>query len=169
MKYFIIMLLLIVNLKAYEFVLINSTEIDDQDIIDRIENQINNYYYSESNEIIFNPLENKEEVLSILDEYDYSGDIDEQEQLIRKYEDIESDLNTIFGTKYILIVREKTNRENRKELEIVLKVDSLNYFDGTFIMPNIDEKDLHYIDTITNIVLTYLVYKDKNFINIHQL
>ena len=169
MRYFIIALLLMVNLKAYDFVLLNSTEIDDQDIIDRVENQIRNYYFSEENEIIFTPLDDKEAVIEILDEYDYSGDIDEQEQLIAKYEDLEDDLKVIFETKFILIVREKTNRENRKELEVALKVDNLDYFDGNFIMPNIDEKDLHYIDTITNVVLTYLVYKDKNFINVHQL
>lgn len=169
MKYLVLVFLLVFNLKAYEFVLVNSTEIDDQDIIDRIENQIKNYYFSEENEVIFKSLDDKEAVLDILDEYDYSGDIDEQEQLIQKYEDSQDDLQTIFSTKYILIVREKTNRDNRKELEIVLKVDNLNYFDGTFVMPNIDEKELHYIDTITNVVLTYLVYKDKNFIKVHQL
>jgi len=169
MKYLILVFLLVFNLKAYEFVLVNSTEIDDQDIIDRIENQIKNYYYSEENELVFKELNDKESVLDILDEYDYSGDIDEQEQLIQRYEDSQEDLQTIFSTKYILIVREKINRDNRKELEVVLKVDNLNYFDGTFVMPNIDEKELHYIDTITNVVLTYLVYKDKNFIKIHQL
>ncbi len=169
MKYILVALLLIVNLKAYEFVLVNSTEIDDQDIIDRIESQVNNYYFNEESEIVFKPLEDKDSVLKILDRYDYSGDEDEQEQLIRKYEDVEDDLKTIFDTKYILIVKERVNRDNRKELEIVLKVDNLNYFDGTFVMPNIDEKELHYIDTITNIVLTYLVYKDKEFIKVHQL
>ncbi len=169
MKYFIVTLLLLVNLKAYDFVLLNSTEIDDQDIIDRIENQVRNYYFSPENEVIFTPLEDKEAVLEILDEYDYSGDIDEQEQLIAKYEDLQDDLKIIFETKYILIVKEKTNRENRKELEVVLKVENMDYFDGNFVMPNIDEKTQHYIDTITNIVLTYLVYKDKNFINVHQL
>ena len=169
MKYLLLMFLLVYNLLGYEFVLVNSTEIDDQDIIDRIENQIKNYYYSEENEVVFKPLNDKEAVLQILDEYDYSGDVDEQEQLIQKYEDSQEDLQTIFSTKYILIVREKTNRDNRKELEVVLKVDNLNYFDGTFVMPNIDEKGLHYMDTITNVVLTYLVYKDKKFINVHQL
>ena len=169
MKYLFFVFLLVLNLKAYEFVLVNSTEIDDQDLIDRIENQINNYYYSEDNEIVFKELNDKEAVLEILDEYDYSGDIDEQEQLIRKYEDSQEDLQTIFSTRYILIINEKTNRDKRKELEVVLKVDNLNYFDGTFVMPNIDEKEQHYIDTVTNIVLTYLVYKDKNFIKVHQL
>lgn len=169
MRYLLLVLLMVLHLKAYDFVLLNSTEVDDQDIIDRVENQIKNYYYSESNEIIFTPLEDKEAVLEILDEYDYSGDIDEQEQLIAKYEDLEDDLKIIFETRFILIVREKTNRENRKELEVVLKVDNLDYFDGNFVMPNIDEKDMHYIDTITNVVLTYLVYKDKKFINVHQL
>ncbi len=169
MKHLLFALLIVLNLKAYDFVLLNSTEIDDQDIIDRIENQIKNYYYSEQNEVIFTPLEDKEAVLEVLDEYDYSGDTDEQEQLIAKYEDLEDDLKIIFETKYILVVREKTNRENRKELEVVLKVDNMDYFDGNFVMPNIEERDLHYIDTITNVVLTYLVYKDKNFINIHQL
>jgi len=169
MKYLLLVLLLIVNLKAYEFVLINSTEIDDQDIIDRIENQVNNYYFSEQNEIVFKSLDDKDSVLAILEDYDYSGDEDEQEQLIRKYEDVEDDLKIIFETKYILIVKERENRDHRKELDVVLKVDNLNYFDGNFVMPNIDEKELHYIDTITNIVLTYLVYKDKEFIKIHQL
>jgi len=169
MKSLIFLFLLIHNIFAYEFVLVNSTEIDDQDIIDRIENQIKNYYYSQENEVVFKELNDKEAVLKILDQYDYSGDIDEQEQLIRKYEDSQEDLQTIFDTKYILIVSEKTNRDKRKELEIVLKVDNLNYFDATFVMPNIDEKEIHYIDTITNVVLTYLVYKDKNFINVHQL
>lgn len=169
MRYLILVFVLVLNLKAYEFVLVNSTDVDDQDIIDRIENQINNYYYSEENEVVFKVLDDKEAVLEILEEYDYSGDVDEQEQLIRKYEDNQEDLQTIFSTRYILITREKINRDKRKELEVVLKVDNLNYFDGTFVMPNIDEKSLHYIDTITNIVLTYLVYKDKNFIKIHQL
>ncbi len=169
MKSLIFLFLLVHNLLAYEFVLVNSTDIDDQDIIDRIENQIKNYYYSEESEVVFKPLNDKEAVLKILDHYDYSGDIDEQEQLIRKYEDSQEDLQTIFDTKYILIVNEKTNRDNRKELEVVLKVDNLNYFDSTFVMPTIDEKEMHYIDTITNVVLTYLVYKDKNFIKVHQL
>ena len=169
MKHILLLVVFIINIHAYEFVLVNSTEIDDQNIIDRIENQIRDYYFSESNEIIFKPLDNKEDVLTILEDYDYSGDIDEQEELIRKYEDLEEDLKTIFSTKYVLIVKERVNRDKRAELDIVLKVESLNYFDGTFVMPNIDEKEQHYIDTITNVVLTYLVYKDKNFIKVHQL
>lgn len=169
MKSLIFLLLLVNHLLAYEFVLVNSTDIYDQDIIDRIENQINNYYYSEENEVVFKELDDKEAVLKILDKYDYSGDIDEQEQLIQKYEDSQDDLQTIFDTKYILIVSERTNRDNRKELDVVLKVDNINYFDSTFVMPNIFEKEMHYIDTITNVVLTYLVYKDKNFIKVHQL
>jgi hypothetical protein len=169
MRGLIFLFLLVHNLFAYEFVLLNSTDIGDQDIIDRIENQIKNYFFSEENEVVFKELDDKEAVLKILDQYDYSGDIDEQEKLIRKYEDSQEDLQTIFDTKYILIVNEKTNRDNRKELEVVLKVDNLNYFDSTFVMPNIDEKEMHYIDTITNVVLTYLVYKDKNFIKVHQL
>ena len=169
MKHILLIAIFIINIHAYEFVLVNSTEIDDENIIDRIENQIKNYYFSESNEVVFKPLDNKEDILTILEDYDYSGDIDEQEELIRKYEDLEEDLKTIFETKYILIVKERINRDKRAELDIVLKVESLNYFDGTFVMPNIDEKELHYIDTITNVVLTYLVYKDKNFIKVHQL
>jgi hypothetical protein len=169
MKKLLLSLLLLVNLKAYDFVLLNSTEIDDSDIIERIENQVKNYYGSEENDISFSELDDKEEVMKVLDEYDYSGDIDEQEQLISKNEDLEDDLKLIFTTKYILVVKETTSRDNRKELEISLKVDNVNYFDGSFVMPNIDEKELHYMDTIVNVVLTYLTYKDKNFINIHQL
>lgn len=169
MKSIIFSLLMMLNLQAYEFVLLNATEIDDTDIIERIENQVKNYYGSEENEIIFHELTDKEEVMQILDQYDYSGDIDEQEQLLQKYEDLEEDLDLIFKTKYILVVNEKTNRDNRKELEISLKVNNVSYFDGIFVMPDIDEKELHYMDTIVNVVLTYLTYKDKNFINIHQL
>ena len=169
MKSLLFLLLFLVNIQAYDFVLLNSTEIADEDIIERIEDQLNNYYSSDSSEIVFHDLEDKESVLKILDRYDYSGDEDEQEQLLRKYEDLETDLNVIFETKYLLVVREKTNRDNRKELEIVLKVDNVNYFDGNFVMPNIDEKELHYMDTITNVVLTYITYKDKNFIKINQL
>jgi len=169
MRSLLILLLFIVNVKAYDFVLLNNTEIDDTDIIERIENQLKNYYDSDESQIVFHDLVDKEEVLKILDKYDYSGDIDEQEQLIREYEDLEEDLNTIFKTKYLLVINEKTNRDNRKELEIVLKVDNVNYFDGNFVMPNIDDKELHYMDTITNVVLTYLTYKDKNFIKINQL
>jgi len=169
MKSLLTIFLLLLNLQAYEFVLVNSTDIDDQDIIDRIEGQINNYYHSVDNEVTFKTLEDKEAIIKILDSYDYSGDIDEQEQLVRKYEDSQDDLQSIFSTKYILIVKEKTNRDNREELEVVFKVNNNDYFDGNFVMPNVDEKESLYIDTITNIVLTYLVYKDKNFIKIHQL
>lgn len=169
MKIMLLAFFILTHISAYQFVLVNSTEIDDQDIIDKIEGQINNYYDHEKNEIEFMELENKEEVLTILNNYDYSGDKDEQQNLIRKYEDVEDDLNIIFSTKYILIVSEKLNRDGRYELEVVLKVNDFDYFDGSFVMPNIDEKESHYIDTITNIVLTYLVYKDKSFINIHQL
>jgi len=169
MKSIIFSLLMMLNLQAYEFVLLNATDIDDTDIIERIENQVKNYYGNEENEIIFHELTDKEEVMKILDQYDYSGDIDEQEQLLRKYEDLEEDLDLIFHTKYILVVNERTNRDNRKELEISLKVSNVSYFDGIFLMPDIDEKELHYMDTIVNVVLTYLTYKDKNFINVHQL
>ena len=169
MKSLLFLLLVFVNIKAYDFVLLNNTEMDDTDIIERIENQLKNYYDSDESEIVFHDLEDKEEVLKILDKYDYSGDMDEQEQLISKYEDLETDLSLIFKTKYLLVVSEKTNRDNRKELEIVLKVDNVNYYDGNFVMPNINDKELHYMDTITNVVLTYLTYKDKNFIKINQL
>ncbi len=169
MRSLLILLLFLVNLKAYDFVLLNSTEIADEDIIERIEDQLNNYYSSDSSQITFHDLEDKEEILKILDKYDYSGDEDEQEQLLRQYEDLETDLNIIFNTKYLLVVNEKTNRDNRKELEIVLKVDNINYFDGNFVMPSIDDKELHYMDTIINVVLTYITYKDKNFIKVNQL
>ena len=169
MKNILFLFLVVTNIWAYDFVLLNKTDIDDSDIIERIENQIDNYYDSNESQIVFHELDDKEAVMKVLDRYDYSGDIDQQEQLIRKYEDLEDDLKLVFQTKYILIVKERVTQDKRKELDIVLKVDNINYFDGSFVMPNIDELDLQYMDTITSVVLTYLTYKDKNFIHIHQL
>jgi hypothetical protein len=169
MKKFILILLFFANLSAYEFVLLNKTDISDEDIIDRITSQIENYYNSDETNIEFNLLEDKEAVIKVLDEYDYSGDDEEKEQLLSKFQDLEDDLKTVFETKYILIVEENVNSEERSELSIVLKVNNMNYFDTTYVMPELENKEQHYIDTITNVVLTYLTYKDKEFIKIHQL
>jgi hypothetical protein len=163
------MLLLALNIYGYEFVLLNKTDISDDDIIERITSQIENYYASDETTIEFNLLEDKEAVIKVLDQYDYSGSDEEKDEILSKYQDLEDDLKTIFNTKYILIVEENINRDERNELTIVLKVNNFNYFDTTYVMPLLDDKESHYIDTITNVVLTYLIYKDKNFINVHQL
>ena len=162
-------LLFAFSLQAYEFVLLNKTDIDDSDIIDAITSQIDNYYESDESSIEFNSIEDKDAVLKVLQEYDYSGDEEEKKILLAKYQILEDDLKTIFSTKYILMVDEHINEEGRNELRITLKVDNVNYFDTTYIMPQLDDKEEVYADTITNVVLTYLLYKDKNFIKVHQL
>ena len=101
--------------------------------------------------------------------YDYTDDKQVQEEMIANNEDLEDDLRTIFKTKYFLIISEDIDREGRAELKIVLKVDNINYLDTQFIMPRLEDKEIHYVNTITNIVLTYIAYKDKNFIKVHQL
>jgi len=169
MKVFLLVMMFVLHLSAYEFVLLNKTEISDDDIIERVTSQIENYYASDETSIEFNLLEDKEAVLKVLDEYDYSGSDEDKDILLSKYQDLEEDLKTIFSTKYILIVEESLNRDERNELTIVLKVNNMNYFDTTYVMPVLEDKEQHYIDTITNVVLTYLVYKDKNFIQVHQL
>lgn len=169
MKKLAILILLAINLFSYDFVLLNKTDIDDETIIDRITSQIENYYQSEDTQINFNLLDNKDEVLDVLQDYDFSGDEKEQKALLNKYQDLEDDLKTVFSTKYILIVDEKVNDENRNELNVVLKVNNMTYFDSTYLMPLLDNKEEVYSDTVTNVVLTYILYKDKNFINIHQL
>jgi hypothetical protein len=169
MKVIIYIFFFFSSLFSYDFILLNSTEIDDSTIVESIQEQFDNYYSDENNSIDFYELESKEEILQLMGEYDYSGDKDEQKALIRKNQDISEDLEKIFKTKYFLIVSERKDREGRDELNIILKVDNINYFDSTFLMPRLDDKESHYIDTIVNIVLTYITYKDKNFIRIHQL
>jgi len=169
MKVLVFVMMFVLHLSAYEFVLLNETDISDDDIIERVTSQIENYYASDETTIEFNLLEDKEAVIKVLDEYDYSGSDEDKDMLLSKYQDLEEDLKTIFDTKYILIVKESLNRDERNELTIVLKVNNMNYFDTTYVMPILEDKEQHYIDTITNVVLTYLVYKDKNFIQVHQL
>jgi hypothetical protein len=68
-----------------------------------------------------------------------------------------------------VIVSENIDREGRSELKVELKVDNVSYLDTQFIMPRVEDKEQHYANTIANIILTYIAYKDKNFIKVHQL
>ena len=169
MKKFILILMTSIQLFAYDFILLNSTTIDDEFIIETINNQMNNYYNDEENKIEFHELDSKESILKLMKTYDYTDDKQIQEEMIENNEDLEDDLRLIFKTKYFLIVSESIDREGRAELKVELKVDNINYLDTQFIMPRLEDKELHYVNTITNIVLTYIAYKDKNFINVHQL
>ena len=74
MKKIFLILLACFHLFAYDFILLNSTDIDDDVIIDEIEGQFKNYYYSEDNKIVFNKLDNKNGILKLLDEYEYTDD-----------------------------------------------------------------------------------------------
>ena len=169
MKKLILILVASIHLLAYDFILLNSTTIDDEFIIETINSQIKNYYNDDNNQITFHELDNKENILKLMATYDYTDDKQIQEEMIENNEDLEDDLRLIFKTKYFLIVSENIDREGRAELKVELKVDNINYLDTQFIMPRLEDKELHYVNTITNIVLTYLAYKDKNFINVHQL
>ena len=169
MKKILTILTLSLHMFAYEFVLLNSTTIDDEFIIETIKNQIKNYYFDEANEVKFHELDSKEEILKLLKNYDFTDDKQIQEELIENNEDLEDDLRLIFKTKYFLIVSEDIDREGRAELKIELKVDNISYLDTQFIMPKLEDKDLHYVNTIANVVLTYISYKDKNFIKVNQL
>ncbi|MEA2017285.1 MAG: hypothetical protein U9N59_02455 [Campylobacterota bacterium] len=169
MKKIILTILFSIQLFGYDFVLLNSSSIDDDVIIETVNNQLDNYYNDEANKIKFVELDAKDDILKLMKNYDYTDDKQVQEELIGNNEELEDDLRTIFSTKYFLIVSEDIDREGRAELKIVLKVDNINYLDTQFIMPRLEDKELHYVNTITNIVLTYIAYKDKNFIKVHQL
>lgn len=169
MKKLLAVLVLSIQMFAYEFVLLNSSTIDDEFIIETINNQMKNYYFDENNEVVFKELDAKEAVLKLMKSYDYTDDKQIQEELIEKNEELEDDLRLIFKTKYFLIVSESIDREGRAELKVELKVDNVNYLDTQFIMPKLEDKELHYVNTIANIVLTYIAYKDKNFIKVNQL
>ena len=168
-KTIFLLLVLTLNVIAYEFILLNNTTIDDEELIEAIQNQVKHYYYTEENDINFYELNNKEKILAIINNFDYSGNKGEQKSIIAKHEDLEDDLEKIFNTEYFLIVNEQIDRDGRDELSVVIKVKNVNYFDSSFIMPKLDEKNEHYINTIANIVLTYIAYKDKNFIKVNQL
>ncbi len=169
MKKIILILLLAIQLFAYDFVLLNSTSVDDDFIIETINNQMQNYYDDPSNKIVFHELDAKDAILKLMQNYDFTDDKQIQEEMIQNNEELEDDLRLIFKTKYFLIVSEDIDREGRSELRVQLKVDNVNYLDTQFIMPRLEDKDLHYVNTIANIVLTYITYKDKHFIKIHQL
>jgi len=169
MKYFLITLAMSIHLFAYDFVLLNSTSIDDDFITDTIKNQMDNYYNDKKNQIVFHELDSKNEILKLMDSYDYTDDKQIQQELIDDNEELEDDLKLIFKTKYFLIVSQNIDRDGRAELKIQLKVDSTTYLDTQFIMPRLEDKDMHYANTIANIVLTYIMYKDKDFIKVHQL
>jgi len=169
MKKLFLILFAAIQLLAYDFVLLNSTSLDDETIIEAINNQMNNYYNDDNNKIVFHELSSKDEIIKLLKDYDYTDDKQIQEELISNNEDLEDDLRLIFKTKYFLIVSETINQEGRSELRVVLKVDNINYLDTQFIMPKLEDKEAHYTNTIANIVLTYIAYKDKNFIKVRQL
>lgn len=168
-KKILLILAMSIQLFAYDFILLNSTSIDDEFIIDTINNQMKDYYNDEVNKVVFHELDAKEAVLNLMKDYDYTDDKQIQEELIEDNEEIEDDLKLIFNTKYFLIVSETIDREGRAELKVELKVDNINYLDTQFIMPRLEDKELHYVNTIVNIVLTYITYKDKNFIKVNQL
>ena len=168
-KKLLVLMLFCGQLFAYDFILLNSTTIDDEFIIETVNNQIENYYNNDQNKIVFHELDNKDEILKLMKNYDYTDDKQIQAELINKNEELENDLKLIFKTKYFLIVSENIDRDGRSELKVQLKVDNINYLDTQFIMPKLEDKELHYANTISNIVLTYIAYKDKNFIKVHQL
>jgi len=168
-KKLLVLMLFCGQLFAYDFILLNSTTIDDEFIIETVNNQIENYYNNDQNKIVFHELDNKDEILKLMKNYDYTDDKQIQAELINKNEELEDDLKLIFKTKYFLIVSENIDRDGRSELKVQLKVDNINYLDTQFIMPKLEDKELHYANTISNIVLTYIAYKDKNFIKVHQL
>lgn len=169
MKKIIVMLVATMQLFAYDFILLNSTTIDDEFIIETINNQMDNYYSDEKNEVVFHELDSKDEILNLMKDFDYTDDQQIQDEMIEDNEELEEDLKLIFKTKYFLIVSEDIDREGRVELKVVLKVDNVNYLDTQFIMPRLEDKELHYVNTIANIVLTYIAYKDKEFIKVNQL
>jgi hypothetical protein len=170
MRKIVMIMVFIVSVFGYEFVMLNSTEIDDDTIIEAINEQLNNYYYDKDGKSVveFKEIYNKEDLLKVLEDYDFSDDKDIQKELIESHEDLEDDLDTIFNTKYFLIVTEKKDYEGRVELNITLKVDNVNYFDESYLMPILEDKEAHYINTISGIVLTYIAYKNKDFINVYQ-
>ena len=169
MKKLLLIIAFSLNLIAYEFVLLNSSSVEDEFIMDTINNQMDMYYKDETNKIDFQELNSKDEIIKLLQKYDYTDDKQVQQELIENNEELEEDLTLIFNTKYFLIVSETVDREGRSELKIALKVDNINYLDTQFIMPRLEDKDIHYVNTIANVVLTYIGYKDKNFIKVHQL
>ncbi len=163
-----LMLAMSLHLFAYEFVLLNSTSIDDDTIIETINNQIDYYYTDEKNKVVFHELDSKEAILKLMDSYDYTDDKQMQDELIEQNEELEDDLKLIFKTKYFLIISQDIDREGREELKVQLKVNNINYLDTQFIMPRLEDKELHYANTVANIVLTYISYKDKEFIKVYQ-
>ena len=169
MKKILVILFFSIQVFAYDFILLNSTSIDDEFIIETINSQMKNYYDDEVNKVVFHEIDSKDDILKLMKSYDYTDDKQVQEELIANNEELEDDLRLIFKTKYFLIVSENIDREGRAELKVELKVDNINYLDTQFIMPRLEEKELHYVNTISNIVLTYIAYKDKNFIKVHQL
>ena len=169
MKKIILIFLTTLNIFAYDFILLNSTAVDDEFIIDTVNAQMDNYYNDTDNKIVFHELESKDEILALMKDFDYTDDKQIQSEMIENNEELEDDLKIIFKTKYFLIVSEDIDREGRVELKVVLKVDNVNYLDTQFIMPRLEDKELHYVNTVANIVLTYISYKDKNFIKVNQL
>jgi len=169
MKKIFFILVFVVQLFSYDFILLNSTTVDDDVIISTIKDQIKNYYNNDQVGINFSELDNKNEIIKLMANYDYTDDKQVQEELISNNEDLEDDLRLIFKTKYFLIVSENIDREGRSELKVELKVDNVSYLDTQFIMPRVEDKEQHYANTIANIILTYIAYKDKNFIKVHQL
>jgi len=169
MKKIILILLSTIHIFAYDFILLNSTSIDDDFIIETVNAQMDNYYDDTNNKIEFHELDSKDEILALMKDFDYTDDKQIQDEMIDNNEELEDDLKLIFKTKYFLIVSEDIDREGRVELKVVLKVDNVNYLDTQFIMPRLEDKELHYVNTIANIVLTYISYKDKNFIKVNQL
>jgi hypothetical protein len=150
-------------------VLLNNSSVQDDFIISTIEDQMKNYYFDDKNKIVFHELSAKEAIIKLLKNYDYTDDKQVQDEMIKKNEELEDDLRLIFETKYFLIVSESIDREGRPELRVELKVDNVNYLDTQFIMPRLEDKELHYVNTIANIVLTYIAYKDNAFIKVQQL
>jgi len=167
MRYLTVVLIFCINLFGYNFVLLNNTGVEDDAVIEYIEAQFTNHYYSSDSDknIKFAELTNKEELMKIILDYDYSSDREEQQKLIDKYEDLEDDLNAIFNAEYFLIAKETKDREGRDELQVVLKYKGSNYLDETYIMPRLedDKRDDLYIKTLANIVLLYIGQNDTDF------
>lgn len=169
MKKLLVLMALCVQLFSYDFVLLNNSSVDDEFIIDTIEGQMKNYYFDEKNKIVFSQLSNKDAIINLLKKTEYSDDKQVQEEIIKDNEELEDDLRLLFDTKYFLVVSESIDREGRSELRVELKVDNVSYLDTQFVMPKLEDKELHYVNTIANIVLTYIAYKDSSFVKVQQL
>ena len=71
MRKIVMIMVFIVSVFGYEFVMLNSTEIDDDTIIEAINEQLNNYYYDKDGKSVveFKEIYNKEDLLKVLEDF----------------------------------------------------------------------------------------------------